>query len=66
MGSLYSKFMGEGWAIYVMDPVGRFFVGQHKVGLFHYSSFLGGVDLPQFDGQCGYAAWFAGCLWLSS
>jgi hypothetical protein len=44
-GALFSKFMGAGWAIYVMDSSGRFFAAQHKVGLFHHSSFLAGGNV---------------------
>jgi hypothetical protein len=40
--ALFSKFKGKGWAIYVMDAQGRLFAAQHKVGLFHHSSFLAG------------------------
>ena len=44
-GDLFSKFMKQGWAIFVMDPNGRFFAAQHKVGLFHHSSFLAGGNV---------------------
>jgi hypothetical protein len=37
-----SKFMGRGFAIYVMDKGGRIFAAMHKVGIFHHSSFLAG------------------------
>lgn len=40
-----SKFMGAGFAIFVMAPDGRIYAGQHKVGLFHHSSFLSGGDV---------------------
>jgi hypothetical protein len=39
---MFSKFMGAGYSIYVMDKSGRIFAAQHKVGLFHHSSFLAG------------------------
>jgi hypothetical protein len=44
-GNLFSKFMKQGWAIFVMDSSGRFFAAQHKVGLFHHSSFLAGGNV---------------------
>jgi hypothetical protein len=40
--TMVSKASGPGWAIFVMDGDGNIFAGQHKVGLFHHSSFLGG------------------------
>jgi hypothetical protein len=43
--NLFSKFMKQGWAIFVMDSSGRFFAAQHKVGLFHHSSFLAGGNV---------------------
>jgi hypothetical protein len=43
--ALFSKFKGLGWAIYVMDAGGRLFAAQHKVGLFHHSSFLAGGNV---------------------
>jgi hypothetical protein len=39
---MFSKFMGAGYSIYVMDKSGRIFAAQHKVGLFHHSSFFAG------------------------
>jgi hypothetical protein len=42
---LFSKFKGVGWGIYVMDAGGRLFAAQHKVGLFHHSSFLAGGNV---------------------
>ncbi len=38
----FSKFAGSGFAIFVMAPDGKIYAGQHKVGLFHHSSFLSG------------------------
>jgi hypothetical protein len=43
--SMYSKFMGTGYSIYVMDKKGKLYAAQHKVGIFHHSSFLGGGDV---------------------
>jgi hypothetical protein len=43
--AMYSKFKGDGFAIYVMSKDGRFFSTSHKIGLFHHSSFLGGGDV---------------------
>ncbi|WP_298382134.1 hypothetical protein [Ferrimicrobium sp.] len=40
---MFSKFMKNGYAIFVMDKSGRIFSAQHKVGLFHHSSFLAGA-----------------------
>jgi len=40
--AMYSKFKGDGFAIYVMGQDGRFYSTSHKIGLFHHSSFLGG------------------------
>ena len=40
--AMYSKFKGDGFAIYVMSQDGRFYSTSHKIGLFHHSSFLGG------------------------
>ncbi len=42
---MFSKFMGSGYAIFVMDKSGRIYAGQHKIGLFHHSSFLAGGDV---------------------
>jgi hypothetical protein len=39
---MYSKFSGRGWGIFVMDRAGNMYVGRHRVGLFHHSSFLAG------------------------
>lgn len=41
----YSKFMGQGWSIFVMDSAGNLYAGAHKVGLFHHSSLLAGGDV---------------------
>ena len=43
--SLVSNFMGRGYAIYVMDGHGNLYASQHKVGIFHHSSFLAGGDV---------------------
>jgi hypothetical protein len=43
--SMDSNYMGRGFAIYVMDSAGRLYASQHKVGLFHHSSFLAGADV---------------------
>ena len=40
--AMYSKFKGDGFAIYVMSQDGRFYSTSHKIGLFHHSSFMGG------------------------
>ncbi|MGH2632251.1 MAG: hypothetical protein ACRDG3_02470, partial [Tepidiformaceae bacterium] len=40
--AMYSKFKGDGFAIYVMSQDGRFYSTSHKIGLFHHSSFLAG------------------------
>ncbi|MCC6386708.1 MAG: hypothetical protein IT302_04925 [Dehalococcoidia bacterium] len=42
---MYSKFMGDGFGIYVMAKDGTFYATSHKIGLFHHSSFLGGGDV---------------------
>jgi len=42
---MYSKFMGDGFGIYVMGKDGTFYATSHKIGLFHHSSFLGGGDV---------------------
>lgn len=39
---MYSKFMGDGFGIFVMSADGRFYSTSHKIGLFHHSSFLAG------------------------
>jgi hypothetical protein len=44
-GGLVSKASGPGYAIFVMDPQGNIYAGQHRVGLFHHSSFLAGRDV---------------------
>jgi hypothetical protein len=41
-GHMLSKTSGPGYGIFVMAPDGNLYVGQHKVGLFHHSSFLAG------------------------
>ena len=43
--NMTSKFSGKGFAIYVMSPSGEMYADQHKVGLFHHSSFLAGGDV---------------------
>lgn len=40
--NMFSKHSGKGFAVYVMDPSGKMYANQHKVGLFHHSSFLAG------------------------
>jgi hypothetical protein len=44
-GADFSKFMGGGWAIFVMSSDGVMYAGSHKVGLFHHSSFLAGGEV---------------------
>jgi hypothetical protein len=44
-GGMVSKAGGPGFAIFVMDGDGRVYAGQHRVGLFHHSSFLGGAEV---------------------
>jgi hypothetical protein len=43
--SLVSSFMGPGYAIYVMNHAGQLYASQHKVGIFHHSSFFAGGDV---------------------
>jgi hypothetical protein len=43
--NLVSKASGPGYAIFVMDAQGNIYAGQHRVGLFHHSSFLAGRDV---------------------
>jgi hypothetical protein len=43
--TMTSTFMGRGYAIYVMDGDGRLYASQHKVGIFHHSSFLAGGNV---------------------
>jgi hypothetical protein len=43
--TMTSKFSGKGFAIYVMSPSGEMYADQHKVGLFHHSSFLAGAEV---------------------
>jgi hypothetical protein len=40
--NMVSKASGPGFAIFVMDGQGNIYAGQHRVGLFHHSSFLAG------------------------
>jgi hypothetical protein len=40
-----SKFAGPGYGIFVLSPRGRLYVGQHKIGVIHHSSFLAGKDV---------------------
>lgn len=42
---MFSKHSGKGFGIYVMDPGGTIYVGEHQVGLFHHSSFLSGANV---------------------
>jgi hypothetical protein len=44
-GPMTSKASGPGFAIFVMDADGNIYAGQHRVGLFHHSSFLAGRDV---------------------
>ena len=44
-GPMVSKASGPGFAIFVMDGAGNIYAGQHRVGLFHHSSFLAGRDV---------------------
>jgi hypothetical protein len=37
------SFSGKGWGIFVCDPTGNLYLGTHKVGRFHHSSFLEGT-----------------------
>jgi hypothetical protein len=41
----YSKFQGRDFGIWVMDQAGRIYSGEHKVGLFHHSTFLRGGNV---------------------
>jgi hypothetical protein len=41
-GNMISKASGAGFAIFVMDEDGNIYAGQHRVGLFHHSSFTAG------------------------
>ncbi|HEX6020530.1 MAG TPA: hypothetical protein VFZ00_00950, partial [Solirubrobacter sp.] len=43
--TMISKASGPGWGIFVMAEDGKLFVGRHKVGLFHHSSFTAGEDV---------------------
>jgi hypothetical protein len=43
--SMFSKHSGKGFGIYVMAQDGTLYADQHKVGLFHHSSFLSGGDV---------------------
>ena len=43
--AMYSKFKGPGFGIYVMSPGGHFYADQHRVGLFHHTTFLEGGDV---------------------
>lgn len=40
--AMFSKHSGKGFGIYVMSADGALYADQHKVGLFHHSSFLKG------------------------
>ena len=40
--TMETHFSGNGWAIFVVSPEGKFFSGSHQVGKHHHSSFLGG------------------------
>jgi hypothetical protein len=41
----FSKFKGNDFGIWVMDATGRIYSGEHKVALFHHSTFLRGGDV---------------------
>jgi hypothetical protein len=41
-GAMVSNASGPGFGIFVMSKEGDVYVGSHKVGIFHHSSFLGG------------------------
>jgi hypothetical protein len=43
--AMFSKHSGKGFGIYVMAQDGTLYADQHKVGLFHHSSFLSGGDV---------------------
>jgi len=43
--NMFSKHSGKGFGIYVMSKHGEVYADQHKVGLFHHSSFLAGGDV---------------------
>ncbi len=43
--AMFSKHSGNGFGIYVMAQDGTLYADQHKVGLFHHSSFLSGGDV---------------------
>jgi hypothetical protein len=40
-----SNFSGNGFGIFVMGQNGQIYVGSHKVGVFHHSSFLAGGNV---------------------
>jgi hypothetical protein len=41
--NLKTHFSGRGWGIFVCDPTGNLYLGTHKLGRFHHSSFLEGT-----------------------
>jgi hypothetical protein len=41
---MFANGVGQGHAIFVMDPTGAFYAGRHKVARFHHSTFLAGGD----------------------
>jgi len=41
----YTNGIGKSHAIFVMDGIGTFFTGDHKIGAFHHSSFLAGGNV---------------------
>jgi hypothetical protein len=43
--SFSTNFMGRGYAIYVMDGNGHLYASEHRLGIFHHSSFLAGGDV---------------------
>jgi hypothetical protein len=42
---MVSNTSGAGFGIFVMSPTGDVYVGSHKVGIFHHSSFLAGGNV---------------------
>lgn len=57
---MFSKHSGKGFGIYVMDASGNMYGDQHKVGLFHHSSFLAGGDVAgagEIKVQSGTVKW---------
>jgi len=44
-GNMYTFFSGDGHAIWACSADRRFYTGDHEVGTFHHSSFLGGLPV---------------------